>query len=416
MSTPRLLILDDDVAAGELVQDIALTVGISARYLTNPKAFFNAVAETQPSHIVLDLNMPTLDGIEAMEQLAHRKCRASLIICSGVSSRVLDAAARSARDQGLSVAGVLAKPFNPDELLALLTAPVRQSSDDGTQESVEKLCENPITAEELQQGLERREFMAFFQPKISCKTGRLVGFEALSRWKHPSRGLVMPDRFINLAEESGLIGELTLQTMEQSLAVLARLSEPWQLWNALNRPSNPDEEWTMSVNLSARMLRGSNLLAWALECCRCHEISPSRLTFELTESCAFKEMSESLAMLTRLRVHGFQLSIDDFGTCYSSLSRLVEIPFTEVKIDRSFMTSLTTMKDSRSVIRSIVELGHELGLRAVAEGIEDQNALDYLQSVGCDSAQGYMISPPIPEHALTRWLMMNCPNGRWVKS
>src|SRR5450631_3682726 len=190
-----------------MVQLIAESVGLAARCMTNTLEFFHAVDEWHPTHIAVDLVMPEMDGVEVLVKLADRKCRAKIIITSGIGTRVLDAAGRSANEHGLNISGVLSKPFSPRTLRALLVgAPANDDKRDNaslyTQAPSASSYSSESIAGELRHALAKRELTLVFQPQIHCSTGAIAGFEALVRWSHPKRGTIMPDQFISCAESA----------------------------------------------------------------------------------------------------------------------------------------------------------------------------------------------------------------------
>ncbi|MDR3726835.1 MAG: EAL domain-containing response regulator [Terracidiphilus sp.] len=402
----RLLILDDDPAIGGMILDIAQSAGVEARYIPDPEEFFAAIRDWKPTHVTVDLKMPQMDGVEVMMRLAKMEFRGAIVISSGVGERVLDAAARSAVEHGLVICGVLSKPFSPSALRSLLTAnPVDLQQPVGRPDSARKQFE--VTPSELEKCLSSHQLHVFYQPKVECASGRLVGYEALCRWIHPEHGIIPPDKFILLAESWDMIEELTRQVIDQSLGFLARLIKHSGADAVLPR---------IAVNMSAKLLRRHEFVEQALAACAAHGIPPDLLIFELTESSAMENAVDSLAMLTRLRVKEFHLSIDDFGTGYSSMLQLVKLPFSEIKIDRSFVMALGRSEDAPKVVKSIVSLGQSLKLLVVAEGVETLESLKYLKSIGCDIAQGYLISRPLPEADLLAWIESKCPNGLWIGS
>lgn len=403
----RLLILDDDPLTGQTIANIATMAGVEARYVDEPTTFFQQVRDWQPDFIALDLVMPRMDGVQVMVELARLGCHAEIIISSGVGGRVLDAAARSAAEHGLNIAGVLAKPFSPTRLRTLLK---RHSSAVSTTAAVPSAYgtasseDTDISRQDLLSALENQQITLVYQPKINCRTGLVAGFEALARWTHSHHGPVAPDRFIPLAERYGLIDQLTESVMVQGLRWLSQL--PRQLedsadYNYLRRRLR---EITLSINISASSLNNIDLFERMDEYCQSMGIRPDRLIFELTESCAMEDPISSLDILTRLRMKGFHLSIDDFGTGYSSMLQLARLPFSEIKIDKSFVMTAAASKESRTVIKTIIDLGHGLGLYTSAEGIESDDTLEYLRSIGCDLAQGYAIARPMPPEAVLAWL------------
>ncbi len=399
MNTCRLLVLDDDPMIGTTIQVIAEASGAAACLTTEPEAFFQALADWQPTHVCTDLSMPTMDGLQVLAELARRGCTAQIIISSGVGQRVLEAAARSGAEQGLQMGGVLAKPFTPAELRKLLQS-----------EAAPATVPAPLPADvrfkpdkaALEAALAGQELTVAYQPKVDCASGQLAGLEALVRWQHPAHGTIGPDRFIHLAEDEGLIDALTLQVLDMALGWFV----PWRTASAQR------EALTLSINLSARSLGSPSLVAELHHRCQAAGLPPSRLVLELTETAAMDNPGLALELLTRLRVQGFQLSIDDFGTGYSSMVQLVRLPFSEIKVDRSFVMTAARSEESQAVIRSIIGLGHSLGLRVTAEGVEDAVALSYLREAGCDQAQGYFIGRPMPAAELEDWALWSNSAGR----
>jgi diguanylate cyclase (GGDEF)-like protein len=243
---------------------------------------------------------------------------------------------------------------------------------------------------DLRTAIEHDELMLYCQPKLQMSSGRLCGAEALVRWQHPRLGVVGPGEFIKLAESTGLITPLTYWMLDASL----RQSYAWHE-HGLAQP--------LSVNLSVRDLRdphlleriGGSLATWGAQ--------PGWIEFELTESALMVDPVGALDTLTRLKRLEVQLTIDDYGTGYSSLSYLQRLPVDAIKIDQSFVTDMLSNKDSATIVRSTIELAHNLNLTVVAEGVEDQNTFDRLADLGCDMAQGYCISRPIPADQFQAW-------------
>ncbi|MBD2110256.1 MULTISPECIES: EAL domain-containing response regulator [Cyanophyceae] len=399
MGDRRLLILDDDPMTGETIQRIAEFAGLEVYFTPDPDRFFDLLREWQPTHIALDLVMPTMDGVQVMARLAKLSCRAKIIITSGVGSRVLDAAGRSAVEHGLDIAGVLAKPFSPNQLREMLLGQV--SSPPPPPPVVGAPFQPPeLTPADLLQALDRREFVLAYQPKVLCTTGELAGVEALVRWAHPVYGLLPPGRFIPLAESCDLIDPLTDQVIEQALAWFGPLCTA----GATPLSAAIGDQLMLSVNISARTLGNGALFERVQERCGAQGVDPARLIFELTETSAMDDPVASLDLLTRLRMIGFHLSIDDFGTGFSSMLQLVRLPFSEIKVDKSFVMTAMTSPESRTVVKFIVDLGHSLGLRCTAEGVEDAETLDFLTTIGCDLAQGYHIARPLAGDDFWPWL------------
>jgi diguanylate cyclase (GGDEF)-like protein/PAS domain S-box-containing protein len=244
---------------------------------------------------------------------------------------------------------------------------------------------------DLRVAIEQGALTLHYQPKVDVATGRVSGVEALVRWPHPRHGLIPPDQFISLAEQSGLIAPLTLWVLEEALRQCHR-------WHAAGWPL------TMAVNLSTWNLHDPALPEVVAARLAMHDVPPEALCLEVTETAVMTDMTRTHEVLRRLRARGVGISVDDFGTGYSSLSYLKQLPVDELKIDRSFVRQLATDRTDATLVASIVGLGHGLGLRVVAEGIEDQRSWDALAGMGCDVAQGYYLSRPLPADDLTRWL------------
>ena len=217
-----------------------------------------------------------------------------------------------------------------------------------------------------------------------------MGYEALVRWVHPQLGVIPPVAFVPRAEKEGLVGIVTDYVAASAMKWFAR--------------SRLDTEERLALNISATELKGSGLGERLLAACKAVGLPPHRLILEVTETSAITDATHSLEVLTRLRLDGFQLSIDDFGTGYSSMMQLSNMPFSEVKIDRSFVKNLTTSPPAEVMVRSMLQLGRGLGLECTAEGVETSEVLDSLDALGCDFAQGYFIAYPMNTHELDEWL------------
>src|SRR3954447_13226499 len=244
---------------------------------------------------------------------------------------------------------------------------------------------------ELRTGLETGQLVVFYQPKSDAKTGVVVGVEALARWEHPTRGLLPPDEFIPLAENTGLIGDLTFEVLRQALAQV-------RAWHRKGMRIG------VSVNLSVRQLTDINLPRDVAALLADFHLPASVLTLEVTETTIMADPSRTLHVLRMLADIGIDLSIDDFGTGYSSLAYLRRLQADELKIDKSFVMGMSRNSNDAVIVRSTIELGHNLGLRMVAEGVEDAETWTLLRGLGCDVVQGYHLSRPLPPAAITDWL------------
>jgi diguanylate cyclase (GGDEF)-like protein len=244
---------------------------------------------------------------------------------------------------------------------------------------------------ELRHAVEHDELRLFFQPKIDLKTGRVAGAEVLLRWQHPTRGLLCPADFIPFAEQTGFIRRLTRWTLDRSITQGA-------LWRRAGKAL------ALAVNISADDIGDLRLDSRLAGMLTRHQLPPSLLTLELTESGFIEDPTRALRMLDAIAALGVNLSIDDFGTGYSSLSHLARMPVHEVKIDRSFVQGLESDPETAPVVRSAIDMGHGLGLKVVAEGIETEKAAIRLRDFGCDVAQGYHYARPMPLAAFEAWM------------
>lgn len=398
MEDIRLLAFDDDTMFCESLVAAAERIGCAYRWATEPSIFFELLRTWQPTHILLDLHMPSMDGVEVMVRLASERCQARLIIVSIMDERVRDAAARSAGEHRLKISGVLAKPFSLGDLRALLQDEHTNPARSWTVHKVTAETYMPSQAD-LKRAIDEDELFLVYQPKISCDTGELAGFEALVRWRHPVHGIVPPMRFIPIAETSHLIEPLTESVFAQGIRWLSKL-----LYSpAVHLPPVPRSKLSLAVNLSPKVLGTQRLLHMVSSLCEKLNIPPDRIVLELTETAAMDDPTASLDLLTRFRVKGFHLSIDDFGTGYSSMVQLVRLPFSEIKVDKSFVMKCQKSEEARTVIRSIIDLGRSLNLKTIAEGVEDSESLQYLRSLGCDQAQGFYLAKPMEGDEAIAW-------------
>ncbi|MFD1370521.1 putative bifunctional diguanylate cyclase/phosphodiesterase [Actinoplanes sichuanensis] len=247
------------------------------------------------------------------------------------------------------------------------------------------------TLEELRVGLDRGELALHYQPQMHLASGTVTGVEALVRWDHPRRGLVFPDVFLPLAEHAGLMGRLTLQVLDIALAQ----SRDWRADGL---------DLVVAVNLSASNLQDTTLPGHVADALSRYEVPPAALHLEVTEEILMRDAARATAVLEELREMGVRLAVDDYGTGYSSLAYLHALPVDDLKLDRAFVTHCDTDPRSAAIVKSTVELAHNLGMRMIAEGVESEAALDRLRDWDCDLVQGYHLSRPLPADRFTAWL------------
>ncbi|HTV90873.1 MAG TPA: EAL domain-containing response regulator [Stellaceae bacterium] len=373
----RLLVVDDDPAFGRLMKRAAEPCGYEVAATDDPRTVTTLMQSWCPGVIVLDLQIPGTDGIELLRQLAADKCTAHVILASGVDAKTLDAAQQLGRERGLKMAGLLEKPVDLHGLRKLLA---RFRPIDDAQ-----------LMRDLSEAIQRDQLFLEYQPKLDCQSGRIAGVEALVRWHHPTLGLVRPDQFVMLAEETPLIDPLTEWVATAAIRQLAG-------WRRQGFAVD------VAINISARNAQDITLPDRLARHCAAYEVEPPSVILELTETGAMGNAVQLLDVLTRLRLKGFELAIDDFGTGYSSLVQLRKMPFSELKVDCSFVTRMIADRDCMFIVETIVELAHKLGLRSVAEGVESERAFAALRAMRCDHAQGYHLSRPQPADRLAMFL------------
>ncbi|MGE5147448.1 MAG: EAL domain-containing protein [Candidatus Eiseniibacteriota bacterium] len=334
--------------------------------------------------VFCDLMMPGRDGIETLRDVVENAPKAAVVLMSGEDERVLGAAGDLAVSHGLRVLGTLAKPITADQVRGLLTRAARPEA------HRPKRAAFDVEPADLARGIAAGEIFPVYQPKVSLDGGAFVGVEALARWRHPTLGLVPPDAFIPLAEAHGLICGLTDQVLHQSIAQCG-------VWHAKGLVLD------VSVNVSGEDFVRLDLPEDILAQARGAGIEPARVVLEVTESRIANDPTALLDITARLRLKGFGLSIDDFGTGFSSMAQLRRLPFTELKIDRQFVGGALTSDASRSILESSVDLARKLKLTVAVEGVETRAEWDLVAALGCDLAQGYFIGRPMPGAEIVAW-------------
>ncbi len=341
-----------------------------------------------PDVVLVDLDMPGMDGVEFIGIVAQENLAHSIAVVSAMEPALLHTVQVMAKASGLRVLGCIEKPLTPGKLTTVLSlfesgpgpAPVA--------------AEVEVTLDQVRMALSRGEITAYFQPQAEFGNGKIVGVEALARWRLPDGRMVPPVVFVPLMEAGGLVDELTTLMLVQACA----WSKRWQARGL---------DLRVSVNVSAQNLTGPEVADRYEAVLREHGVNADRIVLEITESLVMSDTARGLGMLARLRLKGFGLSVDDFGTGYSSLSQLSQTPFTELKIDRGFVSGAPSQPRKRAMIETSLDLARKLDLAVVAEGVETIEEWQLLAQLGCDFAQGYLISPPVPGEqlpdAIQRW-------------
>ena len=392
MPKQKLLVIDDEADVGEFVSAAAEAMGVECTTTTDATIFLKALTP-ETTTILLDLMMPEMDGIELLRLLSERKCKASIILMSGVGKRVLETAEQLAQVLGLSIIGHLQKPFRLAQLEEILEKPAEPA----IAPIVEQTPKSSTLDDELRRAIERDEFILHYQPQIEIETGCVIGLEALVRWQHPERGLIFPDEFIGRMEELGLIDELGWIVTKRGMSEIGLFA------------NSSGQSPMLSLNASVYSLTDLLFPDTLVSIAQKHGISPEKITVEITESGLIKELARALDILTRLRMKQVKLSIDDFGTGFAMMQQLQLIPATELKIDKSLVQNIQGKDTDRILIQKTIEMAHDLGMKVMGEGVETQEQLEFLRLNGCDGVQGYLFSRPLPPRELRSWLGMYLP-------
>jgi EAL domain-containing protein (putative c-di-GMP-specific phosphodiesterase class I)/FixJ family two-component response regulator len=347
-----------------------------------------AIDSDQIDLILIDLALPGMDGIELIRHLAHAKCRAAIIIVGVQGRDVLFSAESIARAHGVDILGALPKPVLAQSLAALIALRlVPQDKDkDGA-----RAARPSLTFEEIGQGLQAHQFEPFFQPMIELETGHVKGLETFARWRHPRHGVLDPVDFMLPLQQRGRVDFLDWSMIEASVAGCRTLHDQ-------GLPI------AISINLSPHTLLESSFMAQMNACLAQHRMLADYITFELPESAVLSTDLLFLERLLRLRMQGFGLAIDDYGTGCTNLQSLARIPFSELKIDRGFVEGASKSPALATVLRTCLGLARSLDRRSVAVGVETEADWDFLQGMGCTYAQGYYIAKPMALGDFPAWL------------
>jgi EAL domain-containing protein (putative c-di-GMP-specific phosphodiesterase class I)/CheY-like chemotaxis protein len=412
----RVLVCDDDPSVGKLIRTLADPMGFSTKLTQSARQFRSSYQATVPDVIVLDLQIGSdTDGVEQIRFLSTSGYANPLILMSGFDDRVLESTERLGKGLGLRVVAALGKPFRGDQLRQILQeveaearakrrlTPVaaknsgdRMLEDASTRQELEAAA-SPITGEQLLRAIHRDELALEYQPIVTPDWREVLWLEALVRWEHPHLGRLAPDRFIPIAEsELKTIDALTDWVISTALRQYRHLRDL-----GLVAP--------VAVNLSGRNLHDLTLPDRIYTMLVQAEVPAHHFCVELTETAVSLDPSKTADILNRLRLMGLQVALDDFGIGYSSLQQLRRLPFSAIKIDRSFVSDLMTSRDSLAIVRSIIDLARNMGLSCIAEGVETETTAGKLIDLGVDALQGYLIARPLPAEQTGDWLRERRP-------
>lgn len=385
----KVLLIDDDPMMEELMLPVLKALGMGDIIVANEgKEALDIIDEEAEtiSLILCDLRMPGMDGIEFLRHLGAREYAGEVIIISGTDVRLLESVYDLGVAHKLSILGALEKPVTTKALAEVLKHKPKKSS-----VKPEHDLSVALDATELARALRAGEIVSYFQPKVDIATHSIDGVETLVRWHHPDYGVVFPDRFIPMAEESGIIEDLTETVFYQAM----RYAAAWQRMGL---------DLNVAVNVSVHNLQRLDLPETLMATASTLDIDPSVITIEVTESRLMQNLTSALEILSRLYLQGVKLSIDDFGTGYSSMEQLRRIPFHELKIDRSFISRAEHDTAAMAILESSVELGKKLNMTLVAEGVETREQWNMVEELGCNKVQGFFVSKAIIGNDIPGWI------------
>jgi EAL domain-containing protein (putative c-di-GMP-specific phosphodiesterase class I)/FixJ family two-component response regulator len=403
-SKPVLQILDDDGAFRALASRVGQHCGFRTEAFAEPADFLAAIGVNRPELIILDIVLGKTGWSAVLAALSRLRCTTPVIVSSGIDERLLGSAVRIGEKLGLNMLSPLRKPAGAAELFAALSAAARNGQPISAAELDHVLAAElsvalpdatrnglPISAAELDHAIAAGQMVPYYQPKVRVTDRKPIGAEALVRWEHPARGTLGPDVFLPLAEQGTAIMRLTDLMVERAAADCA-------VWHAKGH------DVSVAVNIPACCLVEPGFADRVAALAAKAGAEPAALSLEITETAAMANTPVVIAALARLTGQGFALSMDDFGTGCSSLAELHRMPFRELKIDRSFISSILNDREAMVITRTVIGMAQTLGLRTVAEGVESAEVLAALDEMGCDMAQGFPIGRPMPLARFLDWL------------
>jgi EAL domain-containing protein (putative c-di-GMP-specific phosphodiesterase class I)/ActR/RegA family two-component response regulator len=380
-SYKRLLVIDDDPAMCDLVVQVAQDRGFETASATRQVEFKRLCHEFRPTFIVMDLTMPDSDGIELLRFLGSGNNKATIILVSGVEKKILSAAKQVGVDLGLNIGGALQKPVEISALEAMISV-------------TPNLREEALIGE-FTEALNNDQLTVFYQPKTILTVEShhpIKEVEALVRWQHPERGLLAPAAFLNIVERANLFSAMTIVVASQAFKQVA----VWEK-NGLTI--------SVAVNFAPQLLTNLSLPDEIAQLAREFGVPAERVVIEITEAGVMDDPHLAMDILTRFRLKGFRLSLDDFGTGFSSLTHLYHMPFSELKIDQSFVRDICKNDEARIIVGTMIDMARNLNLSVCAEGVDSREVLDFLLTRGCEKAQGYFISKPVSAKELEAFVV-----------
>lgn len=389
ISELSVLVTDDSLTQREYTKALCQELGVESLFdAANGVDALQFLDNKKVNVIVIDLEMPIMDGVELIRSIAQKKINSSVIILSAKDPILISSVGTMAEADGLNVLGTFQKPLLLDALECSL---LRFIQDEKEAAEPKKNAGVEVTAVELGQALANNQLTLAFQPKLTLQGFILRGVEALARWPHPTKGMISPVSFIQLAERHGMIDLLTRHLLEQAL----QQKRCWQQQGL---------RFHLAFNLSPLSLADAEMVDWICKLAEKYEVPTSEITLEITENALLGELASAIRTLARLRLKGFHIAIDDYGTGFANAQQLSRVPATELKIDRSLVDRVATRPQQRTILASTINLAKNLNLSTVAEGVETEEDFKILQELGVDQVQGYYVSRPLFPDDLLNWI------------
>lgn len=364
-----MLICETDLESAAILRRVANRLGCDHVEVDGAHALHALLDMRQPTLAVLAVDGSEADGLKMLQILSEHEVRPATLLVGNQDERVLTGVQRIAAARGMSVIAARRRPLIESDVEQLLLEHV--------------ISPLPIRKAELEQAIAEQEFLLLYQPKVSLETNlQIIGTEALVRWRHPSRGMLLPRHFLAAVEEHGMLTPLTDVVITEAIRQTG-------VWNSRGL------HLQIAINLSSRLVKDRAFPDRLSALLREQELAPAQVMLDVTETAGAHDRDLILDVFTRLRVLGLDLSLDNFGTGLSSLSELYRMPFSEIKIDRRMLEDVTHDSDAELVVRAVVKLAHDLRLKVCAEGVETAQTLEFIRSAGFDSAQGRLFSEPV---------------------
>lgn len=386
----KILVVDDSVVQRNHVIEVCGRFGIEQiDGAENGEDAVNKLKQKEYDLAFIDLEMPVMDGIELVRAIAAEKLVESVIILSSKDPVLILSVGTMAESDGLKVLGTFQKPILQEHLECSLKRLLESAG--ATEEATE---ESQMNAQELLDGIQSNQLGLVYQPKLQVEGLLLKGVEALARWEHPEHGVIPPARFIPVAERFGLIQTLTDHLFDIAL----RQKSEWKKMGL-----NVD----LAFNLSPLSISDKNLADHVSAMVDCYQIKASEVILEITENAVAGELSAAIESLAKLRLKGFKVAIDDYGTGFANTQQLSRVPATELKLDRSMIDNVATRPQNQAIVRSTLQLAKDLDLNTIAEGVETLEDFRFLKEEGVDQVQGYYFAKPMKNDKLIEWLKTN---------